>query len=285
MSEYTDKIRQMFGEGDKARDAGLTTPWDVVRYDNIQYGEDPQWQIMDLYRPRNAGEKELPVIISFHGGGWVYGDKEVYQFYCMSLAQMGFAVVNFTYRLAPEFQFPAPLEDMNLVVNWVLDHAGEYHLDTRHVFGVGDSAGGHGLGLYAAFTANPEYADQLPFDPPKDFAFSAVALNCAALDMGEGDQPLKEAYLPAGTREDLVTVIPWINEAFPPTYVMTANQDFLKANGPKMAAALMEHEIPVVMACYGTKEEPQPHVFHCNVRNPEGNLCNREEVAFFRRYL
>ena len=285
MSEFSDKIRQMFGEGDKVRDAGLTTPWDVIRQDDIQYGEDPQWQVMDLYRPRNAGEKDLPVIISFHGGGWVYGDKSVYQFYCMSLAQMGFAVVNFTYRLAPDFQYPAPLEDMNLVVNWVLDHAGEYHLDTRHVFGVGDSAGGQGLGLYAAFTSNPEYAALLPFDPPEGFAFSAVALNCAAFDMGEGDQPLKELYVPAGMGDEMVTVSRWVTDAYPPTYVMTANQDFLKGNAPKMVATLMEHEIPLVMACYGTKENPQPHVFHCNVRNPEGNLCNREEVAFFRRYL
>lgn len=285
MSELSDKIRKMFGEGDKARDAGLTSPWDVVRYDDIQYGSDPQWQVMDLYRPRNTEEKYLPVIISFHGGGWVYGDKSVYQFYCMSLAQMGFAVVNFTYRLAPEFKFPAPLEDMNLVVNWVLSHGEEYHLDTKHVFGVGDSAGGQGLGLYAAFTSNPDYAALLPFDPPKEFEFSAVALNCAAFEMREGDQALKELYVPKEMDDKMVTVSRWVTDQYPPTFVMTANQDFLKGNAPQMVATLMEHEVPLVMACYGSKGKPQAHVFHCDVRNPEGNLCNREEIAFFRRYL
>ena len=39
-----------------------------------------------------------PVIVSFHGGGWVYGDKNVYQFYCMELAKRGFAVVNYSYN-------------------------------------------------------------------------------------------------------------------------------------------------------------------------------------------
>ena len=98
---------------------------------DIVYGTDPKRQALDVYRPR-AAEGKLPVIVSIHGGGWVYGDKERYQYYCMSLAQRGFAVVNFTYRLAPKFKFPASLEDTNLVFRWVLDHASEYGFDNDH---------------------------------------------------------------------------------------------------------------------------------------------------------
>ena len=82
------------------------------------YGEDKTWQILDVYKPKSA-EGKLPVIVNVHGGGWVYGTKEVYQFYCMSLAQMGFAVVNFNYRLAPENKFPSSVEDTNSVFNWI----------------------------------------------------------------------------------------------------------------------------------------------------------------------
>ena len=99
-------VRYNFGKGDRKRDAGLTTPDDVKRYDNIPYGRDKKWQILDVYRPKEK-EGKLPVIISVHGGGWVYGTKEVYQFYCMSLAQRGFAAVNFNYRLAPGHRYPA----------------------------------------------------------------------------------------------------------------------------------------------------------------------------------
>ena len=67
---------------------------------------------MDVYRPRDT-DAVIPVIVSVHGGGWGYGDKERYQYYCMSLAQQGFAVVNFSYRLASKYKFPAPLEDTN----------------------------------------------------------------------------------------------------------------------------------------------------------------------------
>ena len=117
MSFTSFLLRSAFERGDNKRDAGLETPEDIRRYDDIAYGGDARWQVLDVYRPKNETGK-LPVIVSVHGGGWVYGDKERYQYYCMSLAQHGFAVVNYTYRLAPKFKFPASLEDTNLVFRW-----------------------------------------------------------------------------------------------------------------------------------------------------------------------
>ena len=129
MSEVSYQIRAQFTAADDARDAGLTSPADIVRFDDIQYGPDPVWNVLDVYRPAGA-VGALPVLVSFHGGAWVYGDKERYQYFCMALAQQGFAVVNFTYRLAPEFQFPAPLEDANAVFQWIGEHAAQYGFDT-----------------------------------------------------------------------------------------------------------------------------------------------------------
>ena len=118
MSQASDTMRREWKINDAKRDAGLTTPDDIQRFDDIQYGPDPVENKLDVYRPKNAQGK-IPVIVSVHGGGWVYGDKELYQFYGMTLAQRGFAVVNFTYRLAPEVKFPAPLEDTNNVISWM----------------------------------------------------------------------------------------------------------------------------------------------------------------------
>ena len=167
MSRTSDMVREMFQKADDVRDAGLTTPDDITRFDDIVYGEDIHFQRLDVYRPANAGEKMLPVIVSVHGGGWVYGDKERYQYYCMSLAQHGFSVVNFTYRLAPEYQFPAAIEDINLVIHWIFAHALQYGFDTEHIFGVGDSAGAHQLSLYTAISTNPEYAKDFDFRVPE----------------------------------------------------------------------------------------------------------------------
>lgn len=88
MSLTSFMVRTIFKRGDDKRDAGCTTPQDIRRFDDIVYGLNPSWNRLDVYRPKDA-EGLLPVIVSVHGGGWVYGDKERYQYYCMSLAQQG----------------------------------------------------------------------------------------------------------------------------------------------------------------------------------------------------
>lgn len=287
-------VRAEFQKGDDIRDAGLTTPDYVERADDILYGEDPTWQKLDLYRPKERTAEKLPVIVSIHGGGWVYGDKERYQYYCMSLVKHGFAVVNFTYRLAPEFLFPAALEDTNLVAEWIMKHAEEYQLDTEHIFGVGDSAGAHMLGLYASICTNPEYAKQYDFQVPEGFAWKAVALNCGAYQITiSGDaqdftgQLMSELLPEKGSAEELkkINVIDHVSEAFPPVFLMTSNGDFLKADAPLLMKKLMECQVPHMFHFYGDKDTMLYHVFHLNMKTEIAEECNKEECDFFKRYL
>lgn len=293
MSEQSDRIRKEFGEGDAKRDAGLTTPEDVIRYDDIQYGPVEGWQLLDVYRPKACSGKKLPVIVSFHGGGWVYGTKEVYQFYCMSLAQRGFAVVNYTYRLAPEYKFPAPFEDINLVFEWIYANAEEYGLDTDNLFAVGDSAGGHGIALYAAFCTNDEYASKFDFKKPEGMKLRAVALNCGLYDpikraeAGQEDTILQD-YLPDhGTPEEMLMIcVPeHVTKDFPPAFVMTATDDFLKDEAPVIMAKFDELHVPYEYKLYGTDEKPLWHVFHCDMRLKEAAICNDDECNFFKKYI
>lgn len=291
MSETSDMVRRTFQEGDDVRDAGLTTPEEIQRFDDIVYGSDRKWQVLDVYRPKAARGKELPVIVSVHGGAWVYGDKERYQFYCMDLAKRGFAVVNFTYRLAPEYQFPAPLEDTNLVFSWVLSHREEYGFDTRHIFGVGDSAGAHLLGLYTCICTNPEYAGKYEFTVPRGFVPAAVALNCGkyrmALDEPSQEQTKKlmEDFLPekgSAREQSFITVTNHVTENYPPVFLMTATGDFLKDQAPDMARKLADCDVPFVYRLYGDRGNRLPHVFHCDMRSADAKYCNDEECAFFK---
>lgn len=292
MSQASDTVRREFKKGDDLRDAGLTTPEDIIRYDDIAYGPDPAQQSLDVYRPKAAEGKKLPVIVSVHGGGWVYGDKERYQFYCMNLAQRGFAVVNYTYRLAPENKFPASLEDTNSVFTWVLSNGEKYALDTEHVFAVGDSAGAHNLGLYACICTNAQYAAEYSFQPPKGFRPTAIALNCGAYQIDTGRKDLTSVlmadFLPEkGTARELeiINVIRHITGAFPPTFLMTATEDFLKNEAPLLAAKLLAEDVPFICRYYGDKENRLPHVFHCNIRSKDAKLCNDEECEFFRKFM
>lgn len=293
MSETSDMIRKSFKEGDDKRDAGLKTPDDIKRYDNIVYGRDSVWQVLDVYRPKALEGKKLPVIVSVHGGAWVYGDKERYQYYCMDLAKRGFAVVNFTYRLAPEFKYPAPLEDTNLVFAWILAHTKEYGFDIEHVFAVGDSAGGNCLGLYAAICTNATYAKKYAFAVPEGLVLEAIALNCGvyriSLENEEDEQhrKLMQDYLPGqGSREEmeLLDVAAHVTKDYPPTFLMTAVDDFLKAQVSIMTDKLMECEVPFVCRLYGDAKNRLAHVFHVNIRTEDAKLCNDEECDFFYRF-
>lgn len=288
MPRASEELRKAFKASDDIRDAGLTTPRDIIRYDDIRYGEDSPWQALDLYRPRAAEGKTLPVIVSVHGGGWVYGDKERYQYYCMGLAQRGFAVVNFSYRLAPEFKYPASMEDTNAVFHWVMDNAARYGLDAGHVFAVGDSAGAHMLAVYSCICINNDYAARYAFAPPKGFRPTAVALNCGAYEMGRERDALMAELLPGGgTAEEIELISPllYMTPDFPPTFLMTATGDMLKPQAPVLAARLAALEVPFVYRFYGDKDTSLGHVFHCNMRLKEAKLCNDEECGFFKSML
>ena len=279
----------VFRRGDKKRDAGLTTPDDIRRYDDIQYGPDRKWNMHDVYRPKGE-EGKLPVIISVHGGGWVYGDKELYQYYCMSLAQHGFAVVNFTYRLAPRSKVPAQLEDTDLAVRWCLEHAEEYGLDTDNVFAVGDSAGAHLLGLYCCLCTDGEYASSVGVAPPEGFLPRAVALNCGVYhpEKKKGSDItalLMRDLLPGkGTAEEMerISVLNHLNAAFPPSFVMTCEGDFLAQAAPPLVERMKELGVPVEYRYYGDPDHVLGHVFHCNMRLEEGKKCNADECEYFR---
>lgn len=295
MSEISERLRAEFGSGDAQRDAGLTTPANIRRYDGIRYGEDMEWNVLDVYRPRYAFGKRLPVILIVHGGAWVYGTKEVYQFYGMELASKGFAVVNYTYRLAPEHPFPASLEDSVRVCRWILSQADTYLFDTDRIFAAGDSAGGHLLGLLCAFLCRPDYAARFRFSAPEGFRLRGIGMNCGIYDpfaKGAGSDALDREALMAdllGEKKDdpaarsLTDVLSWVSAAFPPMMIVSAKGDYLLPQASLLEDACRKAGVRYVTRIYGDADTPLYHVFHCNLREPAGRVCNDEECAFFRK--
>ena len=292
-------IRFSYGRTDHKRDAGQTTPADIRRYDNILYGNDSRfrkWQLLDLYRPKAAVEadgslKKLPVIVSVHGGSFIYGDKDRYQFYCMNLAQRGFAVINFSYRLAPEAKYPSSVEDTEKVFQWLCDNAEEYGLDTSNVFAVGDSAGGHLLAMYTAAVTNKDFGKTFPFIKEKNLTLRAVALNCAKYhlsDKGSKFKLLLSGLMPEGGTEEEISLLDTtshVTKDFPPAFIMTCEGDFVKEEAPLMKAAMDKAGVKYEYHCYGNSEQPLWHVFHCNLQLKEADQCNTDECNFFLSFV
>jgi len=288
MSQNADKIRKEWAANDKKRDSGLKTPEDICRFDDIVYGDSKTEQILDVYRPKDAAGKKLPVIVSIHGGAWVYGDKNLYQFYCMSLAQRGFAVVNFTYRLAPENTFPAQLEDVSLVFEWICNNSAKYNMDSEEVYALGDSAGAHLLALYSCCLANPSYAAQFTFIKSKAIKPKAIALNCGVYKAREKNiNGLKDLIGKDNITEsdlNIISVFPHITNNFPPVFVMTCFGDFLKDQALELAKKLMENKVPFTLKVYGNTKKPLYHVFHVNMKEAEASVCNDDECNFFKSF-
>ncbi|SDJ70787.1 alpha/beta hydrolase [Variovorax sp. OV700] len=107
-----------------------------------------------LYRPLGStAGAALPVLVYFHGGGWVIGDLDTHDVLCRSLANgAGCAVASIDYRMGPEHRFPAAVDDVLVATRWVHRQALSLGLDAGRLAVGGDSAGGN-LAAVAAIAA------------------------------------------------------------------------------------------------------------------------------------
>jgi acetyl esterase/lipase len=114
---------------------------------NLKYGPHER-NVLDVYAPANPGEK-APVLVFFHGGAWHVGDKIDIENLGYYFARAGIVTVAPSYRLAPEFKWPACTEDAAAAMKWVRDHIAEYGGDAGRIFLGGHSAGAQIAADYA----------------------------------------------------------------------------------------------------------------------------------------
>ena len=295
MSITSHIVRTLFTIGDLKRDLGWVPPTNVETVENLSYGSCDKWHLLDLYRPKDK-EGKLPVLLNIHGGAWVYGDKKVYAPYCMYLATQGFAVVNASYRLAPKHTFPAPLEDVGAMVEWVVDHAEEYGLDVSNLFFVGDSAGAHLATAYTAIQLNEAYAKSFPgIKVDERFIPKGLLLNCGVFDIEVEWKKQGRALTPfltdllgeKPTVESVKQMSPaqFITSDFPSVHLTTSNGDFLRKHSYRLKEVLEKKSVEVVFKEYGEKKKPQGHVFHLNLKNKVGQECNADQLEFVKQMM
>lgn len=290
-----ESMRKDWAKSDAIRDEGIVVPSLVRQINDIAYTssnteEEKIYHLTDIYYPDTKMDK-YPVIVSIHGGGWFYGDKELYRLYTTYLASKGFAVINFNYRLSPSYVYPSGFSDVCHLMDFINKNANEYKLDLNKIYVVGDSAGAQFTAQYSLYACSKEYRDL--FDFSKDISYikpNKIALNCGIYDMAElynDDPSLTDWYLP-DERDEFIeksffNMFDYMNDEFPSTYIMLSVNDGLSKYTNSMKVNLENHNIPMIYREFGQDNKDDGHVFHLNLRSEAGKLCNKEEIEFFNK--
>lgn len=230
-----------------------TLPEPVGRIDHILIPTEAGEVLARVFTPE--GDGPFPVIVYFHGGGWVIANLDVYEPSCRRLCNAADSiVVSVAYRQAPEHKFPAAVNDAYAALQWVLENAATLNGDPLRVAVAGESAGGN-LATVACLRAKDEGglmpAAQLLVYPVTDSQMNspsyteqanAKPLNAAMMqwfwghylnNMSEGEH----VYASPLRAPDLT--------GLPPTTVITAELDPLRDEGEAYAQRLADAGVPV----------------------------------------
>ena len=251
--------RQLFRE---TRPASTPTPPQIGDVRDLM-ADGPGGPIpLRVYRPAGvATGTALPVLVYFHGGGWVIGDLDTHDVQCRQLtAEAGVTVVAVDYRLAPEHKFPAAVDDAWAATRWVAAHGSDFGVDGRRIAVAGDSAGGNlaaVVSLLAREAGAPAIRLQVLVYPVTDVAAETKSYRDFAdgyLLTRESMRWFKNHYLKSASEAEDWRVSPlraMSLAGLPPALVVTAGFDPLRDEGAAYAARLTDAGGRVDYVCYG----------------------------------
>lgn len=290
------KIMQMVWrfvyEGDTKKHEKQTPPV-VEEVKDIPYLDDGnRYHLLDIYYPENTTEK-LPVIIDIHGGGWMYADKNLNEYYCKSLADRGFVVFNISYRLVPDVTVNEQIQDCALALKWISENMAEYPCDTENVMLTGDSAGGQ-LAAYSAVLLQSPELREIFGTVEADLNITALLLTSPVANMKDGALSVYTKALwgkdykdkPTYEYMNLDEIVDYAQ--LPPTYLITSSGDSMAHSQTLHTAEMLESKgVEVVLKDYEKfNGKSLPHVF--SILEPFDEIGTQtidDAMAFYREKI
>ncbi len=275
MNQGFPLVHEMTGAQARAAVAARRPPVDNI--DDVHSTEDRAISTehgrlpVRIYYPHGSGSTPLPVVVFFHGGGFVFCDIESHDGFCRRMAKNATAVVvSVDYRLAPEHRAPAAAWDAYAALVWVAEHAVQLGADPDQIVTAGDSAGGNLAAvvcIMACEFGGPRVAAQVlaypviepSFDTPSYQTYASGYFNTTAAMQWYWRQYLGTEYLGTDAIPEPVHFIAPLraphHHGLPPAIVITAGMDPLSSEGQQYAGTLKHAGVPVIHRHY-------PGLFH-----------------------
>ncbi len=241
-------------------------------------------QAIRIYTPEDAGAGPLPVIVYYHGGGWVIADIDTYEASAMALAKKSSAIVaSVEYRRAPENKFPAAHQDSFAAYQWVLANAGQFGGDPARIAVAGESAGGN-LATNVAIMARDQKV-QMPVHMLIVYPVAGTDMTTPSYIANQNAMPLSKDAMGWFVDKILATAddakSPMLNlttmadlKGLPPATVITDSIDPLMSDGKMLADKL---KVAGVMTTYKNYEGVTHEFFGMGAVVPEAEAA--EDLA------
>lgn len=224
------------------------TPKDLLYTKKIKYGNG-KLQYINFNERKDLKSEKKPLLVYIHGGSWVSGITEMRNAYISQWAKKGFFTAAVSYSYAPQKIFPYQLQEVFTAIDFIIDHAEEYNIDTEKIVLAGESAGGYFISYIASVLYNQANADSLGLN----FAHKEIKLKALVSISGCYDlHRLSDESKPQSDFPDLKTMIksylgedyetakklihsesgktysPEVNAGYPPSFLIWADKDKLR---------------------------------------------------------
>jgi len=241
------------------------TPKELIYEKKVPYGKEKKQYINILHRKDLEGKKK-PLFIYIHGGGWISGITEMRNNYISSWAKEGFFTASISYTVAPQKQYPDPIQEIYDAIDFLFDNKEKYNLDTDNIVIAGESAGGYYIMYLACAIADKSLLDKvgLTFRHSDSFSVKAMISHCGCYNLESLlDKEKKQSKFPdvkmmtttflGRSKEDATAWLkteegklasPKISEKFPPTFVTWCTRDWLRYEAFDLMKELESYGVP-----------------------------------------
>jgi acetyl esterase/lipase len=220
----------------------------------ISYGPSAE-EVADLCLPP-ATSPVAPAIIFIHAGTWIKGVQSGFDGVCQEVAQQGIVGMTIQYRLAPQNNWPAQLEDVQLAVRWLRAHAKDYNVDPRRICSWGRSAGAH-LAVFLGVLQATRPGDRADLYANESPAVSCVVDNFGPVDLTNAGRLQRGADRLVGNSSDAAlhdaSPIFLVNSHTAPMLIIQGDDDEAvdrTEQSEKLYEALKQRGIPTQLIIY-----------------------------------